>query len=68
MPTIQFSGPALPAMPESYTRNIADPGPGTEGQDARAVLLKNREWAKALRDQHGRIVVWYAKVRAAQPK
>ena len=62
IPTIQYAGKPLPAMPDRYARVLPDPGI-TEGRDARTELARNRAWGKALRDQHAGTVAWYKRLR-----
>jgi hypothetical protein len=66
LPVIKYVGEPLPAMPDRYSRMLPDPGGAVKGRDVRITAKQNREWGKSLRDQHGRIVAWYARVRAAQ--
>lgn len=66
LPVIKYAGEPMPAMPDRYTRVIPDPGGAVKGRDMRITAAQNRAWGKQLRDQHGQIVAWYRRVRAAQ--
>jgi len=64
LPTIQYAGKPIPALPLNLARNIPDPGV-IAGQPDLINLEANRTWGKQCAVQHGDYVNWFRKIRAA---